>query len=278
MQKKHMNNSLDLLLSLIGFMVLGAAVIFFSLSFPPHPLAEAQSADSDVSWTGGFGEVVDGGQKQLLSNYGYPFDPNDVDGDGISNEQENSDILPGTYGEDAYMNPNLCTLDTKGGRISMKINKGRFRQVHMAKDNDPNRPDRTIEDPDFSYGFISFRIELPNGSLEDEDVELKILFPDKVSPYARLYNYFDEQWLAQIAYGLKDDFWKYDYGDNQNPIDALHQKHSIILTIRDNVSIYDSNIKELTGDEGIIDGTWGLGVPKSSSGGRCFITSLLGRN
>ena len=26
-------------------------------------------------------------------------------------------------------------------------------------DNDPNRPEKTIDTPDFPYGFISFRIE-----------------------------------------------------------------------------------------------------------------------
>ena len=97
-------------------MMLGAIAVFLAL---PFPLVQAQSADPQSTWTGGgFGEVI-GGEDRFLS---VTVDPNMILMVMVSKMgRKVMNILPGTYGQDAYMNPNLCTLITKGGKISLKI-------------------------------------------------------------------------------------------------------------------------------------------------------------
>jgi len=270
MQKKQAKYLIRLLFFGVGLVALIAMAVFFTL---PSPLVQAQSADSQLNW-GGLGEVSSGEARFLDASVNPDADA-DADGDGIKNGEEGDEILPGTYGQDAYMNPNLCTLITnKGDKISMKINKGWFRDVHVMPDDDPNRPEKTIDTPDFPYGFISFRIEgLTPGGIGDK-VQLKILFPDNVSTHANLcryQGYRPDQYVAQLGYGLEGgNFWKYDFEN----LSKSYETHSIIFTIKDNDFTYDADIHD--SPDGAIEGIWGLGVPKGGSKGRCFIQTLSG--
>jgi hypothetical protein len=285
MQEKQSKNLIRLLLPCMVLTMLSGIGVFLALS---SPLVQAQGADHQETWTeGGLGEVRGGEDRHLDAsvNSDAVFDPNvDADGDGILNGKEGNELLPGTYGGDAYMNPNLVTLMTKGGKISLKISDGRFRKVHVMPDPDPNQPEKTIDDPDFPYGFISFRIE---GLDQDgkEEVQLKILFPQEVGAHAKLYRYQPQEfgrpdhYEAQLGYDIGDgDFWKYDYDkyDYAGAPPPPPSKQSIKLTLKDNNGFYDADIQDQTGYKGAIEGIWGLGEPKSAGKGRCFIQSLPG--
>jgi|GEM_PF-2645565 len=249
-------------LSLIGLMACGVMILSSVDSARARRFQSIQAADE---W--GIGEVV-GERVRFL------FDPNDTDGDGIKDAEEGDGPGVGSYGANASKDPSLCSLETKDGRVSMKIDRGYFRNVRLVSENDPNRPDKSISDPEFPYGFISFRIEGLDSYGKDE-VNLKILFPAVVSAHARLCRYHDQQWRAQIVYDIGEGyFWKYDF----DALPESYHRRSIALTLRDNDSIYDADIQEVTGNQGRIEGCWGLGVPKSSSGkGRCFIQVLSGQ-
>lgn len=270
MKKKQAKYFIRLLLSGAGLLALIAIVVYFIFS---SPLVQAQSADSQlIGVGGGLGEVV-GGENRFLDDAVDPYA--DTDGDGIENGVEGDEILPGTYGQDAYMNPNLCTLITnKGDKISLKINKGWFRDVHVMPDGDDNRPEKTIDTPDFPYGFISFRIEgLSTGGTGDE-VQLKILFPDNINTHAKLFRYQGyrpDQYVTQIGYDIGGGkIWKYDF----EKLSKSYETHSIIFPIVDNDPTYDSVIHDYP--DGEIEGIWGLGIPKSGSKGRCFIQTFSG--
>jgi hypothetical protein len=266
MQKKQASYLIRLVLFGVGLVALIATAVFL-----PSPLVQAQTADPQLNWGGGgLGEVT--GEARLLPATVNP--DADTDGDGIINGEEGDGILPGTYGRDAYMNPNLCTLITDNAyKISMKINTGRFLDVHVMHDDDPNRPEKTIDTPDFPYGFISFKI-VDLDKNRNSVVQLKIFFPQKVSTHAKLFRYQGlrpDQYVAQIGYDIGNgNIWKYDD-------DYMASFQSITLTLIDNDSTYDADIQEITGNKGVIEGIWGLGVPKAGSKGRCFIQTLPGR-
>jgi len=276
MQENQSKNLIRLLLPCMVLIMLSGTAVFLALS---SPLVQAQGADHQETWTeGGLGEVAGGEDRHLPEG----VDPHaDTDGDGILNGEEGDETLPGTYGGDAYMNPNLCTLITRGGKISLKISvigggDARFRKVHVMPDPDPNQPQKAIDDPDFPYGFISFRIEGLDQNTNDK-VQLKILFPQKVGAHAKLYRYQGlrpDQYAAQLGYDIGEgDFWKYDYAGTPSP----PSKQSITLTLKDNNGIYDADIQGTTDStKGAIEGIWGLGEPKSAGKGRCFIQSLPG--
>ncbi|MEW6381319.1 MAG: choice-of-anchor U domain-containing protein [bacterium] len=252
----------------VGLVAWGAMMLFIMVS-PLAQAADSQPMDVD--------EWGIGGGERFLSEQNV--DATDTDGDGISDTDEGNGPSVGTYNGIAYRDPNLCSLLIKEGekkdhRITMKIDKGVFRDVHIVSENDPNRPKREITDPEFPYGFISFRIEGLDDEGEDE-VTLKIFFHNMlVSPHARLCRYYDKQWLAQIGYDIGDgDYWKYDTAN----LPKQNYKQSITVTLRDNNPAHDSDIQNETGHEGVIVDPWGLGIPKSSSKkGRCFIQSLSG--
>jgi len=264
MQKKRAAHPIHHSFLWTVLMVLAAIGVFLALSaLSSSPPVQAQTTDSQSTWTdGGIGEVA--GEGQRFS--GDLADPNaDFDDDGIKNSEEGDAYIPG-YGSNASSNPGLCTLMTKGGVVTMKIDKGRFRYVEAIPD-DPNKPEKKIDDPEFPYGFIKFWVEgLDQGSV-GEEVQLKILFPNKVDAHAKLcsYNYHLETWQAQISYDIGGgNVWKYDFDS--------YQMRSIKFTLKDNDPLYDAYT--YTNADGMIKGIWGLGVPKSSSKGRCFIQTL----
>ncbi|MEW5803831.1 MAG: hypothetical protein AB1847_17190 [bacterium] len=252
----------------IGLVTLVAgAIAILCATFSFH-LNRVQAADTQaVLMEGGVGEVTGCGETRKIIGI---LDPEaDTDGDGITDGEEGEGSIEGTYVHDAYNDDTLCTLETEGGWISIKIDKGHLRKVHTMPDNDPNRPEKSIDDPEFPYGFISFRIEgLNPDSNEEKEVKLELLFPEDVSAHAVLYRYHLESWRAQIGYSIGDASWKYDFQNLSEP----YKKQGIIVTIKDNDSMYDSDRPELR--DGEIEGIWGLGVPKDSEDGRCFIQAL----
>lgn len=215
-----------------------------------------------------------------------PADPNnqlivlnkncDVDEDGINDLEEGADSLPESYWQDpnyAYRDKTLVALMTAGGKIAMKIDKGRFRKVRIEAENDANRPEETISNLTFPYGFISFRIEGPKKGVNLEEVELRILFPSPITNYAEFCRYSLGAWRARIEYSVYNDD-SYDGGDTwlyENFSGAPEwEKRSLMVKLTDNNYKHDSNDAD-----GVIDDPWGLGIPRESSGGgRCFLSYI----
>ncbi len=215
-----------------------------------------------------------------------PTDPNnqlivlnkncDVDEDGINDLEEGADSLPESYCPDpnyAYRDKTLVAFRTPGGKIAMKIDKGRFRKVRIEAENDANRPEETISNLTFPYGFISFRIEGPKKGVNLEEVELRILFPTQITNYAEFCRYSLGAWRARIEYSVYDD--SYVGGDTWRHEDFSGapewEKRSLMVKLTDNNPKHDSN-----DNYGVIDDPWGLGIPRESSGGgRCFLSYII---
>ncbi len=214
-----------------------------------------------------------------------PADPNnrviilgksDTDHDGIEDAIEGAEILPETYWNTnqltyPYESHKLASLITSGGRITLKINDGIFKDVHLVKEDDPNMPEDKISDLTFPLGFLSFRVI----NLEDEETDLKILFPMKISSYAQICRYHSKNWWAQIEEGSKYEFDQGEAWSYEEFSDEGFQEKGIIVKMKDYTE--DNNNLKFDSDpeEGTIQDPLGLGIPKESSGGRCFIYTLL---
>ena len=224
--------------------------------------------------------AVDGQQIPEEVIDGDPADPNnqlivlgktDEDKDKICDAEEGVDLLPESYWQDpnyAYRDKMLAAIRTPGGKIILKINQGRFRNVYVASENDPNRPEDNILGLNFPYGFISFRIE----DLIEDVVELRILFPNQITNYAEFCRYSLEIWRARIEYSPFDDD-NYDAGNawryESFPGIPEMERRGLMLKLIDNDSKFDSN-----NEEGKIDDPLGLGIPKESGEGRCFLSYI----
>lgn len=221
-------------------------------------------------------QVIGDGDEETLN----PADPNnqllvlglgDEDEDGVIDAEEGAALLPGTYGKKAYSDSSLATLLTPGGQITMKIDKGKFRDIQIMPEDDPNRPERSISDLEFPYGFVYFRIEeLTKTEYPGNKVKMDILFPAKITSYAEFWRYYDQTWNTPIEHNYSklggDNFWRYD--DNEK-IPPQIERQSVYLYLIDNNPLYDS-----CDDEKIIEDPLGLGVPKESGAGKCFLRAI----